>query len=136
MSIFLYSLPKLIDYYDPADGFSDPAIKNFLKTLDPPPTTTPSPTDSYLEAIRLRFRLADFDSSSETLFKLGIPIFKSSLNIDLSRIRGAGQEALFDYHVEWYNNKDYNPDPKDPKKPDYSILAMERSVPPVVLLHL
>lgn len=127
---------QTIGYYDPEDGFKDAQIKQFRtkletdssKTVNNPITQNPTPEPT-LEAIRLRFRIADFDSSTEPLFQLGFPVLKSSLDIDISKARAAGQEALFDYHVQWYNNKEYN------TNPGLFTEAQERSVPPVVLLH-
>lgn len=81
------------------------------------------------EWIRIRIRVADVDSSKDPIFKLGFPVVLPSVSIDVSRIRGAGQDALFDYYVHWLNNAEYN------TTPGLAWWAQELSVPPVVFLH-
>ncbi len=81
------------------------------------------------EWIRIRFRLADVDKSKEPIFKLGFPVVLPRINIDTSRIKGAGQDALFDYYAHWFNNPEYNTIPR------LAWWAQELSVPPVVFLH-
>ncbi|MDX2029175.1 MAG: hypothetical protein SF339_00795 [Blastocatellia bacterium] len=81
------------------------------------------------EWIRIRIRVADVDRSQDPIFKLGFPAVLPRVSIDVSRIRGAGQDALFDYYVHWLNNPEYN------TLPGLATWAQELSVPPVVFLH-
>lgn len=81
------------------------------------------------EWVRIRFRLADVDKSKEPIFKLGFPAVLPRINVDASRIKGAGQDALFDYYAHWFNNPEYNTIPR------LAWWAQELSVPPVVFLH-
>lgn len=81
------------------------------------------------EWIRIRIRVADVDRSQDPIFKLGFPAILPRVSIDASRIRGAGQDALFDYYVHWLNNAEYNTNPR------LAWWAQELSVPPVVFLH-
>lgn len=85
--------------------------------------------DGELEALRIRLRLADVDSFKEPVFKLGFPVVIPRVSIDVSRVKGAGQDALFDYYVHWFNNAQYN------SEPSLATWAQELSVPPVVFLH-
>lgn len=91
-----------------------------------PPTV--APLLPLLEALRLRFRIADVHESVRPLFKLGFTSVVG-FNVDISQVRGAGHEGFLDYYVQWFNNPLYN------ESPDASKTAMERSVPPVALLH-
>lgn len=84
---------------------------------------------SRLQSLRLRIRISDVETNEEPLFMLGFPIINSRINVDLSRVRGAGQEGMFDYYVHWFNNPALNTDPQA------ALTAQETSVPPVVLLH-
>jgi len=81
------------------------------------------------EWLRIRIRVADVDRSKDPIFKLGFPVVLPRVSIDGSRIRGAGQDALFDYTVYWLNNPEYN------STPGLATWAQELSVPPVVFLH-
>jgi len=104
-----------VNYYDPIDGFNDSETSD-LSALQ-------------LDAIRLRFRIADMNSSVEPLFKLGLSVKVFKINIDFSNVRGAGHEAMFDYYTQYYRVPKFN-------QPQYALQAQEESVPPVVLLHL
>lgn len=81
------------------------------------------------EWLRIRIRVADVDRSKDPIFKLGFPVALPRVSIDVSRIRGAGQDALFDYYVHWLNNPEYNTNTR------LAWWAQELSVPPVVFLH-
>ncbi len=82
-----------------------------------------------LESLRLRIRMSDVETNQTPLFKLGFPLIRSRMDIDLSRVRGAGQEGMFDYYVYWYGNPVFNTDPAQ------ASLAQETAIPPVLLLH-
>jgi hypothetical protein len=84
---------------------------------------------SRLQSLRLRIRISDIETTQTPLFKLGFPIIGSQITVDLSRVRGAGQEGMFDYYVHWFSNPTLNTDPAA------ALAAQETSVPPVVLLH-
>lgn len=84
---------------------------------------------SRLQSLRLRIRISDVEASQTPLFKLGFPVIGSQITADLSRVRGAGQEGIFDYYVYWFSNPALNADPAA------ALAAQETSVPPVVLLH-
>lgn len=72
---------------------------------------------NYLQALRLRTRMADYDESKAS-FKLGVPVPITNLNIELSHISSSGNEGIIDLYT-WYC-KDTNED---------------GIVPPVALFH-
>ena len=124
--------------WKPKDGFSDPKFNAFRTALRQsfPDTLTSSNWNAAtlqspnLEAIRLRFRMAETNSPIRTLFKLGIkPYVAIGINTELSLSTDTGREVLFDYYVQWFNNPEYNTNTKLYRD------AEEFSVPPVVLLH-
>jgi len=85
--------------------------------------------NSRLQSLRLRIRISDAEENETPLFELGFPLINSRINVDLSRVRGAGQEGMFDYYVHWFSNPALNTDP------DAALAAQETAIPPVVLLH-
>ncbi len=89
----------------------------------------PRPLATRLQSLRLRIRISDVEANEQPLFKLGFPIINSRINLDLSRVRGAGQEGMFDYYVHWFSNPTLN------TAPQAALSAQEASVPAVVLLH-
>lgn len=122
------------------DPFKAPTVKTFMNTLQansrPPGGTAntqqnpsgQSPQQPDLEALRLRFRIADFNETIEPLFRLGFtPNAPFVLNVDITKVRGAGHQGFLDI-TQWYNNSAFN-------EPANLLLAAERSVPAVALLH-
>ncbi len=85
--------------------------------------------NSRLQSLRVRIRISDAETNETPLFKLGFPVINSRINVDLSRVRGAGQEGMFDYYVHWFSNPTLNSDPAA------ALAAQETAIPPVVLLH-
>lgn len=85
--------------------------------------------NSRLQSLRLRIRISDVEENETSLFKLGFPLINSRINVDLSSVRGAGQEGLFDYYVHWFSNPALNTEPQR------ALAAQETAIPPVVLLH-
>ena len=83
-----------------------------------------------LESIRLRVRLSDMETSEQPVIKLGFPVVSyAKFNLDLTRLKGAGQQGMFDLYVHWASNPTLNTDPSAAKA------TQEFSVPPVVFLH-
>lgn len=83
-----------------------------------------------LESIRLRIRLSDMETTEQPVIQLGFPVVSHvKINLDLTRLKGAGQQGMFDYYVHWASNPVLNTDPAA------AITAQEFSVPPVVFLH-
>lgn len=127
-------------YYALNDPFNAPSVRAFvskLRTVTAPPAAgAPPPTSAGpLEAIRLRFRIADAESTSELLFALGFG--DDLVSVDFSLVQSAGHEGFFDYYVQWYNNPAFNPTAADDGTtlPGDFKIPYERSVPPVALLH-
>lgn len=84
-----------------------------------------------LEAIRIRYRIADVQGNTRTLFQLGVPAGPVQVGITLSKINGAGNQGIIDVYVHWFSSdlKQFNQGNLNGKK------AYEEAVPPVVLLH-
>ena len=88
-----------------------------------------------LQAVRIRYRIADLAENKQTLFKLGIPeklhgVSDLSLGIQLNSITRAGCEGVVDIDTQWMNQYlDQLGESPDPSK------ASRRGIPPVALLH-
>lgn len=83
-----------------------------------------------LESIRLRMRISDMETTEQPVIKLGFPVVSyAKFNLDLTRLKGAGQQGMFDFYVHWASNPTLNTDPAAAKT------AQEFSVPPVLFLH-
>lgn len=89
-----------------------------------------------LEAIRLRYRIADSANRDETKFKLGFKLLGNGAGIALSSVDRAGSEGVVDLTSVWFNKlKEFN---KVKARNEEGWLpvteAYERAVPPVALL--
>jgi hypothetical protein len=108
---------------EPLNGLQDRDIVSLMNKIEGGYTDP-------LEAIRIRYPIADYTKSSNSIIRLG---FKSrvlvGLNFDFSKVRVAAREAFIDLYVHWYSNKNYN------TNSSLATYAQELSVPPVVLLH-
>lgn len=84
-----------------------------------------------LEAIRVRYRIADLDENKKTLFKLGLkpPVVK--LEVNLAKVTQAGREGIIDLYTHWFSPelKQFNQEKLDRRE------AYEKATPPVALLH-
>lgn len=80
-----------------------------------------------LQAIRLRYRIADAASRDETKFKLGFKLLGNGAGIALSSVDRAGSEGVVDLTTVWFNQlARYNSAGQTE--------AYELAVPPVALL--
>ena len=89
-----------------------------------------------LEAIRLRYRIADAAVRDETKFKLGFKILGSGAGIALSSVDRAGSEGVVDLATVWFNDLARFNGVKSRSDADWLPVteAYERAVPPVALL--
>jgi hypothetical protein len=89
-----------------------------------------------LEAIRLRYRIADSANRDETKFKLGFKLLGNGAGIVLSSVDRAGSEGVVDLATVWFNNLARFNTVKSRNDADWLPVteAYERAVPPVALL--
>ena len=82
-----------------------------------------------LQAVRIRYRIADLAENKQTLFKLGDS--DSSPGIQLNSVTRAGSEGVVDIDTQWMTPylKDQLSESPDPSK------ASRQAIPPVALLH-
>lgn len=84
-------------------------------------------SDTYLEAIRLRYRRADTKDSSRMRFSLGFK-YIASLSVQIESIERAGSEGIINVATRWYNKfASHNTGAQD--------VAYEKAVPVVALVH-
>lgn len=82
-----------------------------------------------LEAIRLRYRIADTTVRDEVKFKLGFKLLGTGAGIALHSVDRAGSEGIVDLTTTWFNGlARYN-------ARGQSQNGYEYAVPPVALLH-
>jgi hypothetical protein len=89
-----------------------------------------------LEAIRLRYRIADSANRDETKFKLGFKLLGNGAGIALSSVDRAGSEGVVDLATVWFNELARFNTVKSRNDADWLPVteAYERAVPPVALL--
>ena len=80
-----------------------------------------------LQAIRLRYRISDYQASSRVRFSLGIK-FIATLGIKLESVENAGSEGIINLCTEWFNAF-------EKYQTGAQTLAYDKSVPYVALVH-
>lgn len=83
---------------------------------------------NYLQAIRLRYRIADSENKRRTRFSLGFK-YIGSLGVQLESVENAGSEGIVNLGTHWFENfSKYNAMTSQTQ-------AYEEAVPQVALLH-
>ncbi|WP_293251724.1 hypothetical protein [Nannocystis sp.] len=130
-----FAAKPILSWKDAKKAEINEFLDGFLKAEDnrgKPSGSQTGPEPGTLEAIRIRYRIADDVEDSKTLFKLGVGFLGSSLEIEAASIRRAGSSGVVDLYTMWI-------DPRlaaMAKKPATLHAVPEQAVPPVVLFSL
>ena len=100
------------------------AFSGTLRSVIPPKKHNAA----YLQAIRLRYRIADSENKRRTRFSLGFK-YIASLGVQLESVENAGSEGIVNLGTHWFGEfAKYN-------AMDNQTQAYEDAVPQVALLH-
>jgi hypothetical protein len=116
--------------------------QDLLKAFGPYPST-PDHDNRQLQAIRLRYRIADSISEDKDRFTLGVKFNESKVGIALAEAERAGSQGIVDLAVKWYDHAHHliQSAAKTLRLPNGSFAPTPKSyydhagtVPPVLLL--